>query len=60
MSAETAELGEGARWDAARGELVWVDIAGGVLRRAVEDGAGLRTVAAVRIGVLLGQDSDLV
>lgn len=54
ISAEAAELGEGARWDADRGELLWVDIAGGVLRRAVEDGTGLRTVAAVRIDEPLG------
>lgn len=54
VSAEIAELGEGARWDAAAGELLWVDIAGGVLRRAVEDGAGLRTVASVRLGEPLG------
>ena len=54
VSAESAELGEGARWDAGRGELLWVDILGGVLRRAVEDGGGLRTIAAVRIGEPLG------
>ena len=53
VSAETAELGEGARWDAASGELLWVDLAG-VLRRAVEDGAGLRTVAEVRLDEPLG------
>jgi sugar lactone lactonase YvrE len=50
VSIEAAELGEGARWDAARGELLWVDIGAGVLRRAVEDGDGLRTIATVRIG----------
>jgi sugar lactone lactonase YvrE len=54
VSAEAAELGEGARWDAGAGELLWVDILAGVLRRAVEDGAGLRTVAEVRIGEPLG------
>ena len=54
VSAEIAELGEGARWDAAAGELVWVDILAGVLLRAVEDGGGLRTVAAVEIGEPLG------
>ena len=54
VSAEAAELGEGARWDAGAGELLWVDIVAGVLRRAVEDGAGLRTVGTVRIGEPLG------
>jgi sugar lactone lactonase YvrE len=54
VSVESAELGEGARWDAAAGELLWVDIVGGVLRRAVEDGAGLRTVAEVRLAEPLG------
>ena len=54
VSVEIAELGEGARWDADRGELLWVDIMAGVLRRAVEDGAGLRTVAELSIGEPLG------
>lgn len=54
VSAESAELGEGARWDAGRGELLWVDITGGVLRRAVEDGVRLHTIAAVQIGEPLG------
>jgi sugar lactone lactonase YvrE len=52
VSQENAELGEGARWH--DGELVWVDIMAGVLRRSVEDGDGLRTVAEVRIGEPLG------
>jgi sugar lactone lactonase YvrE len=54
VSVEVAELGEGARWDADRGELLWVDIMAGVLRRAVEDGDGLRTVAELTIGEPLG------
>ncbi len=54
VSAEAAELGEGPRWDPAAGELLWVDIAAGVLRRTVEDGPGLRTVAEVRVGEPLG------
>lgn len=54
VSVESGELGEGARWDAAAGELLWVDILGGVLRRAVEDGDGLRTVAEVRLAEPLG------
>jgi len=59
VSAEVAELGEGARWDADRGELLWVDILAGVLRRAVEDGPGLRTVQELRIGEPLGAAAPL-
>ena len=59
MSAEIAELGEGARWDAERGELLWVDILAGVLRRAVEDGDGLRTVQELSIGEPLGAVAPL-
>ncbi len=54
VSVEAAELGECARWDADRGELLWVDIMAGVFRRAVEDGDRLRTVAEVSIGEPLG------
>jgi sugar lactone lactonase YvrE len=54
VSVETAELGECARWDADRREFLWVDIMAGVLRRAVEDGDRLRTVAEVSIGEPLG------
>jgi sugar lactone lactonase YvrE len=59
VSSEIAELGEGARWDGARGELVWVDILAGVLRRSTEDGDGLRTVGEVRIGEPLGAVAPL-
>jgi sugar lactone lactonase YvrE len=59
VSEEIAELGEGARWDAERGELLWVDITAGVLRRAVEDGAGLRTVQRLEIGEPLGAAAPL-
>ena len=59
VSEEIAELGEGARWDAAGGELLWVDITAGVLRRAVEDGPGLRTVARYEIGEPLGAAAPL-
>jgi sugar lactone lactonase YvrE len=59
VSAEIAELGEGARWDADRGELLWVDIMAGVLRRAVEDGAGLRTVGQLSVGEPLGAVAPL-
>ena len=54
VSVEAAELGECARWDADRGELLWVDIMAGVLRRSVEDGDRLRTVAVLSIGEPLG------
>jgi sugar lactone lactonase YvrE len=59
VSVERAELGEGARWDDRRGELLWVDILGGVVRRAVEDGTGLRTVRAYDIGEHVGAAAPL-
>jgi sugar lactone lactonase YvrE len=59
VSAEVAELGEGARWDAAAGELLWVDIMAGVLRRAVEDGDGLRTVGVFSVGEPVGAAAPL-
>ncbi|MGY1739142.1 MULTISPECIES: SMP-30/gluconolactonase/LRE family protein [unclassified Blastococcus] len=50
-----AEHGEGPRWDAGRSELLWVDISGGLLRRATvgPDGA-LTEVAAHRGGDTVG------
>jgi sugar lactone lactonase YvrE len=59
VSTEVAELGEGPRWDAARGELLWVDILGGVVRRTVEDGDDLRTVAAYDVGEHVGAAAPL-
>jgi sugar lactone lactonase YvrE len=59
VSAEVAELGEGARWDGTAGELLWVDIMAGVLRRAVEDGERLRTVEVLSIGEPLGAAAPL-
>jgi sugar lactone lactonase YvrE len=42
-----AHHGEGPTWDAGRGELLWVDITAGLVRRAVVDPAGeLRESAA--------------
>jgi sugar lactone lactonase YvrE len=54
VSSEVAELGEGARWNAAGNELIWVDLLAGVLRRSVEDGDGLRTIGELTIGEPLG------
>lgn len=54
VSAETAELGEGPRWDAERGEFVWVDIPAGTVRRAVFEGGSLRTVAEYAVGRPVG------
>jgi sugar lactone lactonase YvrE len=63
VSTEVAELGEGPRWDATTGELWWVDILAGVLRRAVEDDSedtdGLRTVQVLSIGEPLGAAAPL-
>ena len=49
-------LGEGPRWDAAAGRLLWVDIDAGVLRagdRTVECGAKVGAAAAVSDGEVL-------
>jgi sugar lactone lactonase YvrE len=55
-----AELGEGPRWDAARGELLWVDIHGCELHRG-EVGAdgGVRRIGGVRIDRHLGAAAPL-
>ena len=45
-----AEHGEGPRWDADRGELLWVDISAGLLRRATVDPAGALTEVATHRG----------
>jgi sugar lactone lactonase YvrE len=54
-SSESYELGEGTRWDASRGELLWVDLLAGVLRTAVPARDGmLRTTAEHRLDVPVG------
>jgi sugar lactone lactonase YvrE len=45
-----AEHGEGPRWDAARAELLWVDISRGLLRRAGVGADGVLTEIAVHRG----------
>jgi sugar lactone lactonase YvrE len=60
VSPEAAELGEGTRWDGARGELLWVDLLAGILRTAVPDGAGrLTTTAERRLDVPVGAAAPL-
>src|SRR4051794_7988216 len=53
-SEEVAELGEGPVWDAARGELLWVDILAGRLHRARPRGGALEPIAVHQIGRPLG------
>jgi sugar lactone lactonase YvrE len=53
-SAVPAEHGEGPIWDAAAGELVWVDITAGLVRRGTVDGDEVRDVARHRGGDTVG------
>jgi sugar lactone lactonase YvrE len=54
VSAESAHLGEGPRYDAQRGEVLWVDILAGVLRRAVLEDGALRTLATYEVDMPVG------
>ena len=45
-----AQHGEGPTWDAGRGELLWVDIQGGLVRRAAVDAEGTFTETGVHRG----------
>jgi sugar lactone lactonase YvrE len=45
-----AQHGEGPTWDDDRGELLWVDIAGGLVRRAAIDAGGGLTETGVHRG----------
>jgi sugar lactone lactonase YvrE len=54
VSAESAYLGEGPRFDAQRGEVLWVDILAGVLRRSVLADGALRTVATYELRMPVG------
>ena len=52
---EQTELGEGARWDARRGELLWVDIlAGRVHRELVDDDGELSRVHTYQLPGTVG------
>jgi len=53
-SAAPAEHGEGPIWDAAAGELVWVDITAGLVRRGRVDGDDVVDVARHRGGDTVG------
>jgi sugar lactone lactonase YvrE len=46
----SAQHGEGPTWDDGRGELLWVDIAGGLVRRAAVDADGTLTETGVHRG----------
>jgi sugar lactone lactonase YvrE len=52
---EAAELGEGTRWDARRGELLWVDIVRGrVFRATVLDDGSLHPVRTYELPMSVG------
>jgi sugar lactone lactonase YvrE len=53
-SAAAAEHGEGPIWDADAGELVWVDITAGLVRRGVVTGDDVTDVAEHRGGDTVG------
>jgi sugar lactone lactonase YvrE len=53
-SAAPADHGEGPTWDATRGELLWVDIAAGLVRRGVLDGDDVRDTASLHAGDTVG------
>jgi sugar lactone lactonase YvrE len=49
-----AVIGEGPTWDAEHGELLWVDIESGLVRRADADGVPIETIAVgVHVGAVL-------
>jgi sugar lactone lactonase YvrE len=52
-AAEPALLGEGPVWDAARGELIWVDIERGLVHRRTPDGAVRSLDAGQPVGCAL-------
>ncbi len=49
-----ADHGEGPTWDAARAELLWVDISAGLVRRATRDGDTLTDAGSLRAGDTVG------
>ena len=60
VTSELAELGEGTRWDGARGELLWVDLLAGVLRTAVPDARGrLTTTTELQVEAPVGAAAPL-
>jgi sugar lactone lactonase YvrE len=59
VSSESAELGEGPRWDPLRQELLWVDILAGIVRRGEWRDGTLTTRTEYHVGRPVGAVSTV-
>jgi sugar lactone lactonase YvrE len=56
----SARLGEGPRWDAARGRLLWVDIEGGAVHVREGDGTERRVACGAMVGAVAPWAGEVV